>query len=126
MEPTMSTAAKRMCVPALTLALVALSVPLEARAQAPMASGNAFGRCATQSDVVLKIAACTQASTATPYPWILHWVYREMARAQREHGETRQALASYARSLAAHEDPAVRREMESLAPPTQSVARRVQ
>jgi hypothetical protein len=121
----MSTAT-RVYVPAMSIALATLIGPLEARAQAPMASGNAFGQCATQSDVVMKIAACTQASTATPYPWILHWVYRELARAHREHGETRQALLSYARSLEAHEDPAVRREMESLAPPAQNVARRTQ
>jgi len=46
-------------------------------------------------------------------------VYRELARAQRENGERDKAIVSYARSLAARSDEAVRQEMDSLAPLTQ-------
>src|SRR5262245_1956433 len=90
------------------LALLALVLPLEA-------SANTFGNCAQQSDLEVKIAACTEASRSTSYPWILRWVYRELARAHRERGETELAHASYKRSLAAREDATVRREMEQLA-----------
>jgi hypothetical protein len=89
-------------------ALLALVLPLEA-------SANTFGNCAQQSNLELKIAACTEASRSTSYPWILRWVYRELARAHRERGEIELALASYTRSLAAREDETVRREMEQLA-----------
>jgi len=88
-------------------ALLVLVLPFEA-------SANPFGHCAQQRDLELKIAACAQASRATTYPWILHWVYRELGRAHRERGETELALASYGRSLAAREDEAVRRELEQL------------
>src|SRR5262249_39263551 len=80
------------------------------------ASANTFGNCTQQSDLQLKIAACTEASRSTSYPWILRWVYRELARAHRERGEIELALASYTRSLAIREDEAVRREMDQLAP----------
>jgi hypothetical protein len=113
--------AKRVLIPALAIALAALAAPT-ARAQAPVSSANAFGLCATQSDLAVKIAACTQASQATPFPWILHWVYRELARAQRDSGNAQQAIMSYARSLAAQEDASVRREMDSLGPLPQQVA----
>jgi len=89
-------------------ALLALVLPLEA-------SANTFGNCTQQSDLQLKIAACTEASRSTSYPWILRWVYRELARAHRERGEIELALASYTRSLAIREDEAVRREMDQLA-----------
>jgi len=90
-------------------ALLALVFPLEA-------SANPFGNCAQQRDLELKIAACTEAAKSTSYPWILRWVYRELARAHGERGEIELALASYTRSLAAREDETVRREMEELGP----------
>jgi hypothetical protein len=114
--------AKRVLVPALTIALAAFAIAPTAGAQAPISSANAFGLCATQSDLTMKVAACTQASQATPFPWILHWVYRELARAQRDSGNAQQAIMSYARSLAAQEDASVRREMESLDPLPQQIA----
>ncbi|HXW25317.1 MAG TPA: hypothetical protein VEK73_11250 [Xanthobacteraceae bacterium] len=110
---------KRVPVPALAIALGALVIPVAAAAQAPVASANPFGQCACHHSLDIKMAACTEAAKATSYPWILHWVYRELARAQRERGDTGAAVASYARSLAAKEDDAVRMEMESLAPLTQ-------
>jgi hypothetical protein len=113
--------AKRVPIPALAIALAALAAPT-AGAQTPISSANAFGLCATQSDLAVKIAACTQASQATPFPWILHWVYRELARAQRDSGKAGQAIVSFARSLAAQEDPSVRREMDSLGSLPQQVA----
>ena len=87
---------------------------LTAFANPPDASANVFGRCAHERDGEKKIAACIEASRSTSYPWILHWVYRELARAHRERGETKQAVASYARSLAAQERAWVREEMEEL------------
>jgi hypothetical protein len=93
-------------------------LPHTARAQEPTVFGNVFGQCAHPTSLTVKIAACTQASKATSFPWILHWVYRELARAQRENGEHDRAIVSYARSLAAREDSAVRDEMEKLAPLT--------
>lgn len=92
------------------LALLALLFPLEA-------SANAFGHCAQQEDLELKIAACSEASRSTSYPWVLRWVYRELARAHRERGEIALAHANYAQSLAVQEDGAVRREMEELSHP---------
>jgi hypothetical protein len=112
-------AAKRIAIETLALALVVLILPYTAGAQAPRPSANVFGQCAHPSSLEIKIAACTEASKATPFPWILHWVYRELARAQREHGEPDKAIVSYARSLAARQDGAVREEMENLAPLTQ-------
>jgi hypothetical protein len=91
-----------------TLALIATAIPVEANA-------NDFGRCASQSDLETKIAACIEASKSTSYRWVLHWVYREMARAHRERGEVEKAIAGYAQSLAAEERERVRREMEELA-----------
>ena len=90
------------------LALIALLLPFEANA-------NGFGVCAQHSEPRLKISACIEASRSTSYAWILRWVYRELARAQRERGEIEPALASYRRSLAAQEDATVRREMQELA-----------
>ena len=90
------------------LALIALVLPLEA-------SANTFGHCAQQRNLELKITACSEASKSTSYPWILHWVYRELARAHRERGEIELAFASYTQSLAAREHEGVRREMEKLA-----------
>ena len=63
-------------------ALLALVLPLEA-------SANTFGNCAQQSNLELKIAACTEASRSTSYPWILRWVYRELARAVQEVSDAR-------------------------------------
>jgi hypothetical protein len=105
---------KRGANSAMTLALVALLIPLEVSAQARLSSANVFGQCATQRNVDLKIASCTEASKATSFPWILRWVHRELARAHRERGETDRAIINYARSLAAQEDERVRAEMESL------------
>src|SRR5262245_33658053 len=102
----------RIQVPTMALAFIALTVPLEA-------SAEAFGECAHQKNLDKKIAACIDASKATSYPWILQWVYRELARAHRERGEIQKALTSYAKSLAAEERDWVRREMEELAPLTQ-------
>src|SRR5262249_31659105 len=45
---------------------------------APKSSGDMFGQCAHPSSLEAKIAACTGASRATTFPWILHWVYREL------------------------------------------------
>ena len=94
-------------ISAVALALVALPIPREA-------SANVFGQCAHERDLERKIAACTEASKSTSYPWILHWVYRTLARAHRQRGEIREAIASYAQSLAAEEHEWVRREMEEL------------
>jgi hypothetical protein len=104
---------------ALGLALVLLATAPKANAEAAMISASAFGLCAHHSDLVVKIAACKEATRLTSYPWILHWVYRELARAQRDRGERDNALVSYARSLAAKDDKAVREEMEALGPLTQ-------
>lgn len=76
--------------------------------------GNPLARCAAQGSAETKIVACTEASRSTPYPWILYWVHLELARAHRERGDIRSALASYARSLAAAERGDIRREMEEL------------
>ena len=80
-------------------------------------SASAIARCAAPGGAEAKIAACTEAARSTPYPWILHWVHRELARAQRELGDTQSALASYARALAAAERENIRGEMEELAAP---------
>jgi hypothetical protein len=87
-----------------TLTLVALILPHTASAQVLTSSVNVFGQCAHSSSLDIKIAACTEASQTTSYPWILHWVYRELARAQRHRGEREKAIVSYARSLAARDD----------------------
>jgi len=99
-------------VSTVVLASIALTVPLEA-------SAEAFGECAHQKNLDKKVAACIDASKATSYPWILQWVHRELARAHRERGEIQEALTSYAKSLAAEERDWVRREMEELALLTQ-------
>jgi len=104
---------------ALGLALALLAPPPKAAAEVAVFLGNAFGHCARHNDVVVRIAACKEAAKMTPYPWILQWVYRELARAQRDHGDRDDAIVSYARSLTAHDDKAVRKEMEALAPLTQ-------
>jgi len=78
------------------------------------ASADALGKCAYQKDLDKKIASCIEASKSTSYPWILQWVYRDLARAYRERGETQKAIASYAQSLAAEERESVRREMQEL------------
>jgi hypothetical protein len=79
------------------VALLAL-MPL---ANPPEASANVFGHCAHECDVEKRLVACAKAARSTSYPWILHWVYRELARAHRERGEIDHAIASYAQSLAA-------------------------
>jgi hypothetical protein len=101
------------------LSIVVLNAGNKIRAQAPISSADVFGQCVHPSNLDIKIAACTAASKATSYPWILHWVYRELARAHRDRGESDKAITNYARSLSAREDMEVRREMESLAPITQ-------
>jgi hypothetical protein len=102
---------------ALGLALVLVATPNKAGAEVFL--GNAFGQCARHDDLAVKITACKEAAKMTPYPWILQWVYRELARAQRDHGERDAAIASYARSLAARDSDAVRKEMDALGPLTQ-------
>jgi len=110
---------KRIPASALALSLVLIATPHHAGAEASVFLGNAFGQCARDNDLVVKIAACKAAAKMTPYPWILRWVYLELARAQRDHGERNDAIVSYARSLAARDDKAVREEMEALGPLTQ-------
>jgi hypothetical protein len=114
-----SKAIKRISASALGLALVLLAAPHKSGAEASVFLGNAFGQCARHNDLATKIAACKEAAKMTPYPWILRWVYLELARAQRDHGERNDAIVSYARSLAARDDRAVREEMEALGPLTQ-------
>lgn len=99
---------------AMALAILAVALPLAARGQALVSSANVFGQCATHKNPDVKLVACRDAARSTSYPWILRWVYKELARAHRERGETDMAIVSYARSLAAHDDDGVRREMESL------------
>jgi hypothetical protein len=111
-------AAKCFAIATVAIALV-LTLPHAASAGTPMSSANVFGQCAHPSNLEIKIAACTEASQSTSYPWILHWVYRELARAHRENGERDKAIVNYAHSLAAREDATVREEMESLTPLTQ-------
>jgi hypothetical protein len=101
------TTVKRGPMSVVMLALIGLANPLEA-------SAEAFGECAHQKNVDLKIASCIQAAKSTSYPWILQWVYRELARRQRERGEIQSAITSYKRSLAAEEREGIRREMEQL------------
>ena len=101
------------------LAVLLLALPHAAAAQEHKISGNVFGQCAHPISLAIKIAACSEASQATSFPWILHWVYRELARAQRDNGERDKAIVSYARSLAARPDDIVRAEMDRLAPLTQ-------
>jgi hypothetical protein len=77
-------------------------------------------------DLDRKIASCIEASKSTSYPWILHWVYRELARAHRERGEIQKAIASYAQSLAAEEREAVRRKWRSLSYSRSNIANDLQ
>ena len=108
---------KRIPALAMTPALIVLAIPLEA-------SANILGQCAHQRDPEKKIASCIAASQATHYPSILHWVYRELARAHRERGEIQNAITSYAQSLAAEEREGVRREMEELTHSSSGIASR--
>lgn len=80
----------------------------------PAARAEPFGQCASRHDTDAKIAACLEASRATRYPWILHWVHRELARAYRRQGDREKARTSYLRALAADERACLRREMEEL------------
>ena len=104
---------------ALGFALLLLATSHKAVAEPAVFLGNAFGHSARHDDLAAKIAACKEAAKMTPYPWILQWVYRELARAQRDHGERDAAIASYARSLVARDNQATREEMEALGPFTQ-------
>jgi hypothetical protein len=61
---------------AMAIAGIALLSPLQV-------SAEVFGECAHQTNFDKKIASCTQASKSTSYPWILQWVYRELARPSR-------------------------------------------
>jgi len=99
---------KRIPVPVMAGAVIALLSPGEA-------SANVLGTCAHHWDLDKKITACIEASKSTSYPWILHWVYRELARAYRERGEIQKAITSYEQSLAAEEREPIRREMEEIA-----------
>ena len=101
------TTMRRPLMSVVALALITITTPREA-------SADAFGQCAHQRDLEKKIASCIKASKSTSYPWILQWVYRELARAQRDRGEIQNAITSYAQSLAAEERDWVRREMEEL------------
>jgi hypothetical protein len=75
-----------MCA-ASVLALIGMANPAAARA-------DVFGLCAHQPNLEDKIAACIQATKSTSYPWILQWVHRELARAQRERRELQEAIFS--------------------------------
>jgi hypothetical protein len=90
-----------------TLVLIGVAIPLEAHA-------DPFGQCAHRRNLEEKIAGCSQAAKSTSYPWILQWIYRELARSQRERGELHEAIISYELSLAAEEREEIRREMEQL------------
>ena len=98
---------RRTLLSVVAFALVAITTSREAGA-------DSFGQCAHQRDLEKKIASCIKASRSTSYPWILQWVYRELARAHRERGEIQEAITSYAQSLSAEERDWVRREMEEL------------
>jgi len=99
-------------VSAIAVALIALFSLREA-------SADDLGKCAHQRDLDKKIASCIEASKLTSYPWILRWVYRELARGYRERGEIQKAIVSYEQSLAAEESESVRREMQEIVPLTQ-------
>jgi hypothetical protein len=99
---------RRALAPVVALAMLATVVPVG------KANADAFGECAHQRNLDMKIAACIEASKSTSYPWILQWVYRALAQSQRERGQMQDALANYARSLAMEERDWVRREMEEL------------
>ena len=94
--------------------LLTSGVALALALATPQAGANDLGQCAHQRDPEKKIASCIEVSKSSPYPGVLHWVYRELARAHRERGEIQSAITSYAQSLAAAEREEVRREMEEL------------
>jgi hypothetical protein len=85
------------------IAGIAFLSPLQANAEV-------FGECAHQSDLAMKISACVDASKSTSYPWILRWVYRELAIAQRERDQMKDTIASGARSLAREDREPAQRE----------------
>jgi hypothetical protein len=103
------------------LLLAVATLALTVFADTPGARAEPFGQCTRQRDVDAKIAACMEASRATSFPWILRWVYRELARAHRQRGDTANAIASYRRALAAGERACFRREMEELTAPPRSM-----
>jgi hypothetical protein len=92
---------------AMAIGAIALLSPLQL-------SAEVFGECAHQTNLDKKIASCSQASKLTSYPWILQWVYRELARAHRERGEVEKAIANYEQSLVAEEHDEVRKELQEL------------
>ncbi len=98
---------RSMLLPALVAFTVAGTAPHKVYA-------HLFGRCARHSNAEVKIESCLAATRLTASPAILHWVYREMARAHRERGEIPQAVTGYMHSLAARDREAVRQEMEQL------------
>ena len=65
---------KRIPVPVMAVVVIGLLSPREV-------SANVLGICAHHWDLDKKIASCIEASKSTSYPWILQWVYRELARA---------------------------------------------
>lgn len=101
------------------ISVSAIAVALIALFSSREASADELGKCAHQRDLDKKIASCTQATKSTSYPWILQWVYRELARAYRERGEIQKAIESYKQSLAAEDHELVRREMQEIVPLTQ-------
>ena len=105
---------KRLSALGVALAL-ALAIPLNV-------SATDLGQCAHQRDPEKKMASCMEALKLSPYPQVLQWVYREVARAHRERGEIQSAITSYALSLAAEDREGVRREMEELTQPRNDVA----
>jgi hypothetical protein len=109
MRTKLTAESRRVLAPVAALAMLATIVPIG------KANADAFGECAHQRNLDMKIAACIEASKSTSYPWILQWVHRALARAHRERGEIQKAIASYAQSLAAEERESVRREMEEYA-----------
>lgn len=95
---------KRLATAAFMLALIGAAFQVEARS-------DFFSRCAHQYDLDKKIISCIEASRSTRYPWILQWVYWELARVYRERGDIQHAIASYARSLVAEVRETTLREM---------------
>jgi hypothetical protein len=73
-----------------------------------------FGQCAHQHDLDKKIVACNAAAKSTVYAKVLHWVYRELARAHHARGEIDLAVIWYKLSLDADDREAVRLEMNAV------------
>lgn len=75
------------------------------------AVADPYGQCLHQQDQDRKRDACVEASRSTPYPWVLQWVYRELARIHRDRSDLLQAVQYYEQSLAAEPHESVRHEL---------------